>query len=176
MIVLPADWRSITGEALAREVISQVDSDSKEEFQRLWVRTLLDLIADTASEPSHLPKTIKPVRSLGWRINSLLYAFFPTVDDDSLQRCQKANQRFGIIATVPDGYEELFQNAVETACKPRPPIVMDVPHFTGWRFLWAMCDCDCKKDGVVPYFVRRFNLRARQSKHEALKELCLSLP
>jgi hypothetical protein len=174
MIVLPADWRSITGEAIAREVISQVELRAREEFQRLWIRTLLDLISATAAEPNHPPQTFKPVKNLGWRIDSLLYAFFPRVDDESLQRCEQANQRFGIIATVPDGYARIFQNAVEVACRRRPPIVMAVPHFTGWRFMWAMYDF--RNDGVVPYFVRRFNLRARQSKHEPIKELTLSLP
>jgi hypothetical protein len=176
MLILPDRWAQIHGGALAGLLLRQIRAArSRAAFARYMIAASLCLLeARTLKREGRLAR-VKPLPGMRWRWGSGVYAYYPDVDDNALDACARGrrNQRVHT-AIVPDGYDQLFQSALEAFMPRHTPTVHSFCDYICWRTMWGGPDLDLSHEEVNRFVLRRYDRSV--ARHRELAPLRVFAP
>ena len=141
MLTLRQDWVSITGGAVAADLVAQVDSmRQRDEVASHLTGAALDLLATTWPRRDRPPLTVETLRRSTWRISSIHYIYLSTNDDAALSTCLKLAQSSAVTAILPRCHERLKRRLLLAALCDRAPTIWSFDAFISWRTTSATID------------------------------------
>jgi hypothetical protein len=159
MLTLPDDWRLSTGGSVAVRLLAQVpDQPLRAEFASHLIKASLELMVEALGRKKSLRRRVESTGDFVWRVGSLLYAWFPTVDDDVLDACvRSANETLSLLVIVPPKHDVLLKRALDGVLGGRSPTVFSFDLFVSWRTTFASADAGWSHEKTLVNLLKRHN-------------------
>jgi hypothetical protein len=160
MLTVPQNWLSITGGAVAANLVMQLDSlRLRDEAAAHLTGAALDLLVSTWPRRDGPPLTVEMLRRSTWRVSSIHYIYLPANDDTAMSDCLKLARSSAVIAIVPRRHERLKRRVLMATLRGRAPCIWSFDAFISWRTLSATIDQGWPSGQAILELLSAYNRR-----------------
>lgn len=160
MLTLRQDWVSITGGAVAADLVAQVRTMRlRDEVARHLTGAALDLLVNTWPRKGRPALTVEALRKSAWKISGVHYVYLPANDDAAMSTCIKLARSSTVITILPRRHERLKRRLLTAVLGPRTPCIWSFDAFISWRTTSATIDQQWPPAQAVIELLSAYNRR-----------------
>jgi hypothetical protein len=163
VLVLPEQWRTWHGGAVACELLKQVRTRKLHiKAAQHFIGASLDLFVATWPGWSERFR-VRTLRGGRWRIAKLLYVYVPRLDDRSVERCAALARESDPILIVPPRHEGVLSRSLEVLLRRGQPVVARFDNFIAWRTASASVDKQWPRGVAEISMFKAYNRRVAEA-------------